>query len=188
MNFATRRLPSRRNWRSHGDQPLVPRPDLRSLDSNDWDERVADLQYRDAFEFAVGHSVATEAVTNDLNQCSIVRTCWIPEAEVERVAPADIKGRHCRWMPWANSLTARTQRPSSGLCRAIPRLDCKQQSVSLPCSTKSPETAEGAAQPRRGCRQSDRARNRAPLPIHRSWKRSGSPTGQWPWQPDAAWG
>ena len=29
------------------DAPLVPRPNLRCLESDDWDERVADLQYRD---------------------------------------------------------------------------------------------------------------------------------------------
>jgi hypothetical protein len=69
---------------------FVARPNLRSLESGDWDERVADLQYRDACEFAVGHSVATEAVLKDC-QCNVVRTCWIPLAEVERVAPADLK-------------------------------------------------------------------------------------------------
>ena len=72
------------------DAPLVPRPNLRSLESNDWDERVADLQYRDAFEFAVGHSVAAETIMPELGFCREVRTCWIPEAEVERVAPAPI--------------------------------------------------------------------------------------------------
>jgi hypothetical protein len=72
-------------------EPLVPRPNLRSLMSSDSDERVADLQYRDACEFAVGHSVATEAVIDECI-CRHVRTCWIPEAEVERVAPAPING------------------------------------------------------------------------------------------------
>lgn len=76
----------------HGDHPFVPRPDLRSLESHDWDERVADLHYRDAFEFAVGHSVATAAVVDDAQTCWTVRTCWIPEAEVERVAPSQIDG------------------------------------------------------------------------------------------------
>lgn len=47
-----------------GEGPFVPRPNLRSLESDDWDERVADLQYRDACEFAVGHSVATEVVAS----------------------------------------------------------------------------------------------------------------------------
>ena len=58
--------------------------------SDDWDERIADLQYRDECEYAVGHSIATEAVLTD-RQCRTVRTCWIPESQVERVAPADLK-------------------------------------------------------------------------------------------------
>ena len=76
----------------HGDRPFVPRPDLRSLESQDWDERVADLHYRDAFEFAVGHSVATAALISDDQACWTVHTCWIPEADVERVAPSQIDG------------------------------------------------------------------------------------------------
>ena len=32
------------------------------LASEDWDEQVADLQYRDCFEWAVGHGVATRAI------------------------------------------------------------------------------------------------------------------------------
>jgi hypothetical protein len=72
------------------DEGFVARPNLRSLESDDWDERVADLQYRDACEYAVGHSVATEAVLTD-GQCRTVRTCWIPEAQVERVAPATLE-------------------------------------------------------------------------------------------------
>ncbi|HUY32603.1 MAG TPA: DISARM system helicase DrmA [Pirellulales bacterium] len=73
-------------------EPFVPRPNVRSLESNDWDERVADLQYRDAGEFAVGHSVASTALLESDGSCRRVRTCWIPAAEVERVAPADIGG------------------------------------------------------------------------------------------------
>lgn len=34
---------------------FVARMNLRSLESDEWDERVADLQYHDACEFAVGH-------------------------------------------------------------------------------------------------------------------------------------
>ena len=72
------------------DEGFVARPNLRSLVSDDWDERIADLQYRDACEYAVGHSIATDAVLTD-GHCHTVRTCWIPEAQVERVAPADLK-------------------------------------------------------------------------------------------------
>ena len=43
----------------------MPRPNLRGLESDDWDERVADLQYRDVCEYAVGHGVATHAVLDD---------------------------------------------------------------------------------------------------------------------------
>ncbi len=75
-----------------GEQAFVARPNLRSLESEDWDERVADLQYRDACEYAVGHNVATEATLDDTGNCRSVRTCWIPHAEVERVAPASISG------------------------------------------------------------------------------------------------
>jgi len=75
----------------HGDRPFVARPNLRSLDSKDWDVRVADVQYRDACEFAVGHNISCEAIIVD-KECWLVRTCWIPEAEVERVAPAFIEG------------------------------------------------------------------------------------------------
>jgi len=71
------------------DTSFMPRPNLRSLDSKEWDERVADLQYRDAFEFSVGHSVSTEAVVEG-RKCQTVRTCWLPTAEVEKVAPSEI--------------------------------------------------------------------------------------------------
>jgi hypothetical protein len=71
------------------DTSFIARPNLRSLESDDWDERVADLQYRDAFEFSVGHSVSTEAVVEN-GGCRTVRTCWLPTAEVEKVAPSTI--------------------------------------------------------------------------------------------------
>jgi hypothetical protein len=73
------------------DTTFIARPNLRSLESDDWDERVADLQYRDAFEFSVGHSVATESVVED-GACRTVRTRWLPTAEVEKVAPSKIPG------------------------------------------------------------------------------------------------
>ncbi|MFO1419611.1 MAG: DISARM system helicase DrmA [Candidatus Competibacteraceae bacterium] len=43
--------------------PLLPQPNLRGRDDDDdWDERVADLHYRDVHAYAVGHGVATEAL------------------------------------------------------------------------------------------------------------------------------
>jgi len=74
--------------------PFVPRPDLRSDFASEvggeWDERVADLQYRDVFEFAVGHGVSVKAETDDEGRCTSVCTTWIPSAQVEWVAPAEI--------------------------------------------------------------------------------------------------
>ncbi len=74
--------------------PFVPRPDLRGAVSSqlgdDWDEQVADLHYRDAYEFAVGHGVSVVAERDDTGNCHTVRTTWIPTAEVERFAPSEI--------------------------------------------------------------------------------------------------
>ena len=70
---------------------FVARPNLRGLGSDDWDERVGDLQYRHACEFAVGHGIATESVVEH-GECRTVRTRWLPTADVEKVAPAEISG------------------------------------------------------------------------------------------------
>lgn len=71
-------------------QALVPRPNLRGLETDDWDEQVADLQYRDVYEYAVGHGVATDASLDGDGNCHEVCTRWIPSAQVERVAPSPI--------------------------------------------------------------------------------------------------
>jgi hypothetical protein len=74
----------------HADVEFLRRPDLRGTASDDWDDRVADLQYRDDGEYSVGHNVATEAIRQDGVCCKLVRTCWIPDAEVEKVEAAPI--------------------------------------------------------------------------------------------------
>jgi hypothetical protein len=72
-------------------EPFVPRPNLRGMGADEWDEQVADLQYRDAFEYAVGHGVATCARMVD-GACREVETTWLPSAEVEKVDPEAIAG------------------------------------------------------------------------------------------------
>lgn len=75
-------------------QSFVPRPDLRGacgLFVDEWDEQVSDLQFRDVFEFAVGHGVSATERKGEDGQCLTVLTTWIPTAEVERVAPAKIR-------------------------------------------------------------------------------------------------
>lgn len=56
---------------------------------------MADLQYRDVGELAVGHGVATTADTS-AGACHRVCTCWIPRVEVERVQPADLRDLELR--------------------------------------------------------------------------------------------
>src|SRR5262249_20314637 len=48
--------------------------------------------YRDVYEFAVGHGVSAHAVIDESGECRQIYTCWMPIADVERVAPAPIEG------------------------------------------------------------------------------------------------
>jgi hypothetical protein len=79
---------------------FVPRPNLRGARiDDDIDERIGDLQYRDAYEYAVGHGVATtaEVMGRDGNVfCPQVATCWVPTAEVDKVIPSTVKGVELR--------------------------------------------------------------------------------------------
>ena len=70
-------------------QPFIARHDPRGRDSDDWDERLADLHYRDVAEYAVGHNVSAHAVMVE-GACRQVRTEWMPQAAVERVEPAQL--------------------------------------------------------------------------------------------------
>lgn len=65
---------------------IVARPNRQGeREEGDWDDRVADLQFRDHCEWAVGHnvSVAADGETN----VTRVRTTWLPRHEVRRVVP-----------------------------------------------------------------------------------------------------
>ena len=71
---------------------FLPRPNVRGQGGDDPDEQIAELQYRDVFEYAVGHGVAAEADIVEGRPCTRVRTTWLPTAEVERVEPTAVKG------------------------------------------------------------------------------------------------
>ena len=73
------------------DKPFVPRFDPRGLDSEDWDERLADLHYQDVADYAVGHNVSVRAETGN-GACRRIHTEWMPQAAVERVDPSHIPG------------------------------------------------------------------------------------------------
>lgn len=63
---------------------FVPRPDLHGRGSDDEDERMADLQYRDDVEYGVGHNVSARALLTG-RACHRLDSVWLPRAEVERV-------------------------------------------------------------------------------------------------------
>lgn len=72
---------------------LVPRPNLRGhAATDDYDERVADLQYRDVYEFATGHNVSTQVTIDADGRCRSACTTWLPTHEVEKVEHVEITG------------------------------------------------------------------------------------------------
>jgi hypothetical protein len=75
---------------------FVPRPDGRGAHlTDDLDARMGDLQFRDAFEYAVGHGVAVRALVKGHREdvfCDVVRSTWTPTAQVERVVASDVPG------------------------------------------------------------------------------------------------
>ncbi len=66
-----------------------PRRDLSGLRAADPDLRVADLHYRDVCEWAVGRNAAAgwDSAAGLAGQVAQVWTDYLPQAEVERVAP-----------------------------------------------------------------------------------------------------
>ena len=71
--------------------PFVPRPDPRGVSGDDPDERVADLHYADVPEYAAGHGVAADWELSD-GACRLLRTTWIPSAEVETTETVEVPG------------------------------------------------------------------------------------------------
>ncbi len=69
---------------------FLPRPNVRGQGGNDPDEQIAELQYRDVFEYAVGHGVAADAGAAPGLSCTHVETTWLPTAEVEKVEPGKL--------------------------------------------------------------------------------------------------
>jgi hypothetical protein len=74
-----------------GDHPFVPQPDLRGVQAAEWDDQVADLHYADIPEYATGHGVSAEWEALD-GACRLLRSAWIPSAEVEKTTTVDVPG------------------------------------------------------------------------------------------------
>jgi len=63
---------------------IVPRPNVSDEDSDQWDHKVSDLQFRERVEHAVGHGVAA-MVPPGQSPVTRVKTTWLPEHEVRRI-------------------------------------------------------------------------------------------------------
>jgi len=67
---------------------LVARPNMKT--SNEWDDRLADVQFRNNFEFAVGHGVGVEVI-REAGAVVGAKTQWIPSAEVKPITTRDVE-------------------------------------------------------------------------------------------------
>ena len=74
------------------DRPFLPRPDPRPALGDDWDEQVAALHYAGAPRYATGHNVSAQWDADDDGGCRLVRTAWIPQAEVEKTETFEPEG------------------------------------------------------------------------------------------------
>ncbi|MES1244262.1 MAG: DISARM system helicase DrmA [Acidobacteriota bacterium] len=74
------------------DAGIVARPNRADGGAQDFDARVADLQFRDRCEYAVGHGVSVAVVPPGDGPVQAVRTAWIPCAEVPRVVTGPTVG------------------------------------------------------------------------------------------------
>ena len=73
-----------------GDFPFKGQPDPRGILAQDSDEQIADLHYADTPYYATGHGVSADwEVLND--ECRLLRTAWIPSAEVERTETVQLR-------------------------------------------------------------------------------------------------
>ncbi|HEY5957666.1 MAG TPA: DISARM system helicase DrmA, partial [Polyangiaceae bacterium] len=73
------------------EEGIVARPDYTGEGSNDWDSSIADLQFRNSCEYAVGHNIAVE-VPRGQQPVRRVKTTWIPSYEVPPVVPHEDDG------------------------------------------------------------------------------------------------
>lgn len=116
-------------------EPFEPRPDMRGQNIDDEDERIADLQYRDDFEYAVGHNVSATATIVE-NGCYQVQTDWMPTADVEKVIPAAIPDINLEIEALGNAADAEAIRSMVGGMVTAYSIWITQQQADAPKSSK----------------------------------------------------
>ena len=84
---------SRRNRSSPG-------PNVCGRDDGEWDERMGDLQYRDVYEYAVGHGVATHAIVSPEGSATPSRRAGFPTPKWSLSPPPTFKASRSRWSGW----------------------------------------------------------------------------------------
>ncbi len=144
------------------EQPFVPRPDLRGARAADWDEQVADLHYADTPEYATGHGVSADWEIVD-GACRVLRTRWIPSAEVEKTETGTIEGVELSMECSARSPTALPRETALEPLVAQYREWIERASARrlTRCTPRRRETAERATAPSPASRPTDRAWHRA---------------------------
>jgi hypothetical protein len=122
------------------DRQFIPRPNPRGREGIDTDERIADLQYRDVMEYAVGHGTSTKAAIT-AEGCSRVATTWVPQAEVERVEPCKVGDVEFDMEALAAIEDAETMRAKLGALTAEYRSWIARQGVQAPAKGKQADVA-----------------------------------------------
>lgn len=123
--------------------PFVPRPDLRGHFAEDWDDRVADLQYADTPEYATGHGIAADwELTN--GGCRRLQTRWIPTAQVEKTVPQSTPDAELRMNALGGLADGAAVRAALGpLVSGYREWIGEQRRSAEPLRARRRETAEG---------------------------------------------
>ena len=149
-------------------RPFVPRPNLRSLESHDWDERVADLQYRDVCEYAVGHNISTDAWSTTMASARPSAPAGFPRPRSSASPPPRSRASSWRWRRSPSCRRTQMPRQSSG---ASSRSTATGSTTSgRSCRrhpTKRDETAEELLKRAEDRRRPDRGGHRPSRPIRR---------------------
>lgn len=154
---------------------IIPRPNLSGASGLDWDARVADLQFRKAVEYAVGHGVAVEVLPNEGEAhesesahntaqplVTTVGTTFLPRYEVPRVKPRSADDGVCTQMGLLAELASAddVQRALSSLPTAYQAWLERQQAIDV-SEGLSGESAEIRKQTQRQLlKQADQSRAR----------------------------
>ncbi len=81
-------------------QPLVARPNVCGRDDGEWDERMGELQYRDVYEYAVGHNVATHAIVSPVGSATPSKRVGFPTLKWSLSPLLTFKASRLRWSGW----------------------------------------------------------------------------------------